>query len=122
MIARLHARGPHVDVGVGARAVDAHVRLDDVLHHKRLLQDGAVHDLRLDRQLHLEPPRVRLGPHKASVDQLYLRAAAALAATAVSSAGCTLSRCAHTTLFNVQQASSRLGYTGRPRPHHPRGH
>jgi hypothetical protein len=41
----LHARSPHVGVGVGARAVEAHVVLNNELHHKALLQNGAVHDL-----------------------------------------------------------------------------
>jgi hypothetical protein len=45
-----------------AVAVDAHVVLDDVLDHERLLQDGAVEHLALHRQLDLEALAVRLGP------------------------------------------------------------
>ena len=44
--------------------------VDHVLDHKRLLQNGAVQHLFLNRELDLEAPRVRLGPHKAGVDQL----------------------------------------------------
>ncbi len=64
----LDACRPDVDVGVGTRAVDAHVGLNHELDHERMLQDRAVHNLRLHRQLDLEPPRVRLRPHKARVN------------------------------------------------------
>jgi hypothetical protein len=45
VLAHLRAARPHVEVGVGARAVEAHVRLDHVLDDKALLQDRTVHDL-----------------------------------------------------------------------------
>lgn len=66
---------PDIAVGVGARAVHAHVRLYHVLHHKGLLQDGAIHDLCLDRQLHFEPARVGLCPYEAGIHQLDLQEA-----------------------------------------------
>lgn len=63
---------PSVRVGIAARAFKAHVVLDDVLDDKRLLQDRAVEDLGLDRELDLEPLGVRLRPYEAGVHQLNL--------------------------------------------------
>ena len=65
--------GPDAGVGIGSRAVHAHVRLHHVLHHKGLLQDGPVHNLGLHRQLHLDAPAVRLRPHKARIHKLHLQ-------------------------------------------------
>ena len=47
--------------------------LNDVLHHKGLLQDGSIEDLCLDGDLHFQPPRVGLCPNEASIYQLHLQ-------------------------------------------------
>lgn len=72
LAAHLHARRPGVWVCVGAVALEAHVVFDDKLDDKALLQDGAVEDLCLDGELHLEPLAVRLRPDEAGVHQLHL--------------------------------------------------
>mmetsp|Transcript_1013 Transcript_1013/g.2515 ORF Transcript_1013/g.2515 Transcript_1013/m.2515 type:complete len:539 (+) Transcript_1013:278-1894(+) len=72
MLPDLNAGRPRVGVGVGAVAVQAHERLHDVLHLERLLQDGAVQDLLLHRQLGLQPSRVRLRPDERRVNELDL--------------------------------------------------
>jgi hypothetical protein len=68
----LHGRDPGVGVGVLLLTVWTHVGLNHVLYNKRLLQDGPVEDLRLDRDLHLQPPGVRLRPDEPRIHQLHL--------------------------------------------------
>lgn len=68
----LHACCPAVWVCVGPVALQAHVVLHHKLHHEALLQDGAVEDLGLDGQLHLEPLAVGLSPDEPRVNQLHL--------------------------------------------------
>lgn len=69
----LSTGGPNVGVSPGStRALEAHLRLHDKLHHKGLLQDGAVKDGSLHLELQLDAPRVRLCPQKSRIHQLHL--------------------------------------------------
>ena len=72
LLPHLDARGPLVGVGGGARARVAHVPVDDKLRHERLLKDGAVQNLLLDRELRLQALAVRLRPYETRVHELDL--------------------------------------------------
>ena len=69
----LDGGNPGVGIGVLLLAVGAHVGFDDILDHKGLLQDGAVEDLGLHGDLHLEAARVRLCPDETRIHQLHLK-------------------------------------------------
>jgi hypothetical protein len=60
-----------MDIGVGPVTVRAHVPFDQIFDHKCLLQDGAIHDIGLDCQLHFQPFAVRLGPYESGINQLH---------------------------------------------------
>ena len=73
----LRAGDPARGVGGSPRAVDALVRLDGEVDDARLLQGRPPEHLGLHRELDLDPPRVRLGPDEARVDEAHAAVAAA---------------------------------------------
>lgn len=69
LLAHLYHGLPEV-LGLSPVAIVAHHRVDDKLNDKDLLKNGTSVDLLLNRQLHLDPPRVGLCPDESGINEV----------------------------------------------------